>query len=185
MTEEEPMQIPSYVRSPRRHSGSDGRLAGRVAVTLLCATAIVLCSAAVAAAAEQLKIVLAPASLSLSAAESEGFTVTVSGTSGKRADMAVYYQLNARKSCAATPGQEATRKGDSELVPIPGTPSDPQLFPSNPVNFRGAFNWHGELKVFSGEAGPGTYLLCGYLAPGDSSGKPLLKTSAKFTLTAG
>jgi hypothetical protein len=99
--------------------------------------------------------------------------------------MAVYYQLKAQKSCAATGGQEATRKGDSQLVPIPGTPSDPQLFPRNPVNFRGAFNWHGELKVFSGEAGPGTYLLCGYLAPEDSSGKPLLKTSAKFTLTAG
>ncbi len=179
------MQIPSYVRSSHRHSGGDGRIAGRVAVVLLTATVIVLCSAAVAAAAEQLKIAVSPASLSLSAAESEGFTVTVSGTSSKHAEMAVYYQLNAQKSCAATGGQEMTRKGDSELEPIPGTPSDPQLFPANPVNFHGAFDWHGELKVFSGEAGPGTYLLCGYLAPKDSSGKPLLKTSAKFTLTAG
>lgn len=110
---------------------------------------------------------------------------TVSGTSSKRADMAVYYQLNARRSCAATGGQEATRKGDSQLVPIPGTPSDPQLFPANPVNFHGAFDWQGELKVFSGEAGPGTYLLCGYLMPKDSSGKPLLRTSARYTLSAG
>jgi hypothetical protein len=179
------MQMPIYVRSPRRHSSRDRRLVRRVAVSLLCATAIVLCSAVVATAAEQLKIAVTPASLSLSAAENEGFTVTVSGTSSKRAEMAVYYQLNARKSCAATTGQEMTRKGDSELEPIPGTPSDPQLFPRNPSNFRGAFDWHGELKVFSGEAGPGTYLLCGYLTPKDSSGKPLLKTSAKFTLSAG
>lgn len=178
------MQTPAYIRSSHSRVSRDRRAARRVAMTLLCSTVIVLCGAAVAAAAEQLKIVLTPASLSLSAAENEGFTVTVSGTSGKRADMAVYYQLD-RKSCAATGGQEATRKGDSQLVPIPGTPSDPQVFPRNPVNFRGAFDWHGELKVFSGEAGPGTYLLCGYLAPENSSGKPFLKTSAKFTLTAG
>jgi len=179
------MQIPTYMRSNRGHAGYDRRFVRRVAVTLLCVTAIVLCSAATASAAEQLKIVVAPASLSLSAAENEGFTVTVSGTSGKRAEMSVYYQLNAQKSCAATTAQEIARKGDSELEPIPGTPSDPQLFPRNPANFRGAFNWHGELKVFSGEAGPGTYLLCGYLTPKDSSGKPLLRTSAKFTLSAG
>lgn len=181
--EEEPMQIPSYMSCG--HVGRHGHLARRVAMTLLCALAIVLCSAAMAAAAEQLKIVVAPASLSLSAAENEGFTVTVSGTSSKRAEMSVYYQLNAQKSCAATTRQEIARKGDSELEPIPGTPSDPQVFPKNPANFRGAFNWHGELKVFSGEAGPGTYLLCGYLTPEGSSGKPLLKTSAKFTLSAG
>ena len=180
------MQISTYPRArptspPRDPQGS---LARRAALTLLAAIALVLCSASIAAAAEQLKIAVSPASLSLSAAENEGFTVTVSGTSSKRADMAVYYQLD-KKSCAATGGREATRKGDSQLVPIPGTPSDPQLFPANPVNFRGAFNWHGELKVFSGEAGPGTYLLCGYLARENTSGKPLLKTSAKYTLTAG
>lgn len=169
----------------RGRVGRERHPARRVAVTLLCATAVVLCNAAVAAAAEQIKIVVSPASLSLAAAENEGFTVTVSGTSSKHAEMAVFYQLNAQKSCAASGAKEMTRKGDSELEPIPGTPSDPQLFPANPVNFHGAFNWHGELKVFSGEAGPGTYLLCGYLAPKDSSGKPLLKTSAKFTLTAG
>jgi hypothetical protein len=156
-----------------------------VAVTLLVTTAIVLCATATALAAEQLKIAVSPASLSLAAAESEGFTVTVSGTSSKRADLAVFYQLNAQKSCAATGGQEMTRKGDSQFVPVPATPGHPQLFPANPSNFHGAFNWHGELKVFSGEAGPGTYLLCGYLAPKDSSGKPLLRTSAKFTLSAG
>ncbi|HTC61174.1 MAG TPA: hypothetical protein VK691_13820 [Solirubrobacteraceae bacterium] len=179
------MQISAYPRSPRKRPGRDRHRARRAAVTLLFATAIVLCSAAVAAATEQLKIVVAPASLSLTAAENEGFTVTVSGTSSKRAEMAVYYQLNAQKSCAATTAQEIARKGDSELEPIPGTPSDPQVFPKNPANFRGVFDWHGELKVFSGEAGPGTYLLCGYLTREDSSGKPLLKISAKFTLTAG
>ncbi len=177
------MQIPSYMS--RGHGGRGGRFVRRVSVTLLTATAIVLCGAAVAAAAEQLKIAVTPASLSLFAAENEGFTVTVSGTSSKRAEMSVYYQLNAQKSCAATTAQEIARKGDSELEPIPGTPTDPQLFPRNPANFRGAFNWHGELKVFSGEAGPGTYLLCGYLTPEDSSGKPLLRTSAKFTLRPG
>jgi hypothetical protein len=179
------MQIPTYLRSPRRRLGNDRRLACRAAMTLIMATAIVLCTVAMAMAAEQLKIAVNPASLSLAAAENEGFTVTVSGTSSKHVDMAVFYQLNAQKTCAATGGREMTRKGDSQLVPIPGTPSDPQLFPANPDNFHGAFNWHGELKVFSGEVGPGTYLLCGYLAPKDSSGRPLLKTSAKFTLTAG
>jgi hypothetical protein len=179
------MQIPAYMRSSHDRVSREKRLAHRVAVTLFCAAAIVLCIAGVAAAAEQLKIVVSPASLSPAAAENEGFTVTVSGTSSKHADMAVYYQLNALKSCASTAGKEMTRKGDSQLVPIPGTPSDPQVFPANPDNFHGAFDWHGEVKVFAGEAGPGTYLLCGYLAPKDSSGKPLLKTSAKFTLTAG
>ncbi len=164
---------------------TDLRFARRVSAILLIAMTVVLCVAAVASAAEQMKIAVSPASLSLSAAENEGFAVTVSGTSSKHADMAVFYQLNAQNACAATGGKEMTRKGDSQFVPIPGTPSDPQLFPANPDNFHGAFNWHGELKVFSGEAGPGTYLLCGYLAPKDSSGKPLLKTSAKFTLTAG
>ena len=38
--------------------------------------------------------------------------------------------------------------------------------------------------MFSGTAGPGTYLVCGYLASKDSSGKAFVKTSAKFTLTA-
>jgi hypothetical protein len=179
------MQIPTYMRSSRGHAGSDGRSVRRVAVTLLCAATVVLSSAAVAAAAEQMKIVVTPASLSLTAAENEGFTVTVSGTSSKHADMTVYYQLRAQRSCAATAGKEMTRKGDSQFVPIPGTPSDPQVFPANPDNFHGAFDWHGEVKVFSGEAGPGTYLLCGYLGSKDSSGKPLLKTSAKFTLSAG
>jgi hypothetical protein len=179
------MQIPAYMRSSHGRVGRDRRLARRLAMTLSCAAAIVLCSAAVASAAEQLKIVVSPASLSLTAAENEGFAVTVSGTSGKHASMSVYYQLNAQKSCASTAGKEMTRKGDSQFVPIPGTPSDPQLYPANPDNFHGAFDWHGEVKVFSGEAGTGTYLLCGYLAPTDSSGKPLLKTSAKFTLTAG
>ncbi len=174
----------TYMGLSRGHVGRDGRFA-RVAGTLLAATAIVLCNAAVSTAAEQLKIAVTPVSLGLSAAENEGFTVTVSGTSSKRAEMSVYYQLNAQKSCATTTAREIARKGDSELEPIPGTPSDPQLFPRNPANFRGAFNWHGELKVFSGEAGPGTYLLCGYLTPEDSSGKPLLRTSAKFTLSAG
>jgi hypothetical protein len=183
--EEQSMQIQTHVRSRRRRPDGNRYIARRLAVTLLTTTAIVLCTAAMAAAAEQLKIAIAPASLSLAAAENEGFTVTVSGTSSKRADLAVYYQLNAQKSCAATAGKEMTRKGDSQFVPIPGTPSDPQLFPANPSNFHGAFDWHGELKVFSGEAGAGTYLLCGYLAPKDSSGKPLLKTSAEFTLSAG
>jgi hypothetical protein len=177
------MQIPSHVRSRCGRSDGARRVTQRVAVTLLTATAIVLCTAAIAAAAERLKIAVSPASLSVAAAESEGFTVTVSGTSSKHADLAVFYQLNAQKSCAATGGQEMTRKGDSQLEPIPATAADPQRFPTNPGNFHGAFDWRGELKVFSGEAGPGTYLLCGYLAPKDSSGKPLLKTSAKFTLT--
>lgn len=179
------MQIRTYVWARRGRPDGDRRLARCLAVTLLTAAAIVLCSAAVAAAAEQLKIAVSPASLGLAAAESEGFTVTVSGTSSKHASLSVFYQLNAQKSCAATGGQEMTRKGDSQFEPVPGTPSDPQRFPANPSNFHGAFDWHGELKVFSGEAGVGTYLLCGYLAPKDSSGKPLLKTSARFTLSAG
>jgi hypothetical protein len=148
------------------------------------ATAIVLGAVATAPAAERMKVTVTPASLSLSAAENEGFAVTVSGTSTNRASMAVFYQLNSQHSCARTGGKEMTRKGDSELEPIPGTSTAPQLFPANPVNFHGAFDWHGELKIFGGEAGPGTYLLCGYLGPKDSSGKPFLTTFAKFTLTA-
>jgi hypothetical protein len=138
---------------------------------LLLATALVLlCTAASASAAEQLKLVVTPPTQSLASAESEGFTVNVSGSSGRHAAMTVFYQQ--------------VRKGVSQFEPIPATPSDPQRFPANPSNFHGAFDWHGTINVFSGEAGAGTYLVCGYLAPKDSSGKPFLKTSAKFTLTA-
>jgi|HubBroStandDraft_2_1064218.scaffolds.fasta_scaffold01886_2 hypothetical protein len=76
------------------------------------------------------------------------------------------------------------RKGVSQFEPIPATATEPQHFPANPVDFRGSFDWHGTITVFSGTAGPGTYLVCGYLGPKDSSGKTFLKTSAKFTLTA-
>jgi hypothetical protein len=152
--------------------------------SLILAMALLLFGTAGAQASEQLKIAVTPASLTLTAAESEGFAVTVSGSSSKHADMAVFYQLNAQKSCAPTAGKEMTRKGDSQFEPVPATPSHPQHFPSNPSNFHGSFNWYGELKVFSGQAPAGTYLMCGYLAREDSSGKPLLKASAKFTLTS-
>lgn len=161
-----------------------GRRSGRVARTLLATTIVLLCTAASASAAEQLKLLVSPLSLSLASAESEGFTVTVSGSSSKHAALTVFYQLGTHKQCAATGGAEMVRKGVSQFEPIPGTPSDPQHFPANPSNFHGAFDWHGTITVFSGTAGPGTYLVCGYLAPKNSSGKPFLKTSAKFTLSA-
>jgi hypothetical protein len=152
---------------------------------LLLATALVLlCTAASASAAEQLKLAVTPTTLSLASAESEGFMVTVSGSASKHAAMTVFYQLGTQAPCAATGGKEQVRKGVSQFEPIPATPSDPQRFPANPSNFHGAFDWHGTINVFSGEAGAGTYLVCGYLAPKDSSGKPFVKTSAKFTLTA-
>jgi len=151
---------------------------------LLATVLVLLCTAASASAAEQLKLAVSPLTLSLANAESEGFTVNVSGSSSKHAALTVFYQLGTHSACAATGGKEMVRKGVSQFEPIPATPSDPQHFPANPSNLHGSFDWHGTITVFSGTAGPGTYLVCGYLAPKDSSGKPYVKTSAKFTLSA-
>ncbi|MGD0453934.1 MAG: hypothetical protein ABSB69_10090 [Solirubrobacteraceae bacterium] len=171
-------------RRSARHRAHRRRHAARLTGTLMLTAAVLLSAAASASAAEQLKLVVSPLALSLASAESEGFTVNVSGSSSKHAALTVFYQLGTHAQCAATGGKEMVRKGVSQLQPIPATPSAPQRFPANPSNFHGSFDWHGTITVFKGTAGPGSYLVCGYLAPKDSSGKPFLGASAKFTLTA-
>jgi hypothetical protein len=142
--------------------------------------------AAGSAASEVLTLSVSPSSLGLAkAAVPPAFTVNVSGHASKAVDVAIYYQLVKVPSCASTAGAEMTRKGASQLQPVPATPGHPQHFPANPVNFKGSFDWHGEVVVFTGTAPRGTYKACGYMlaAGAPSSSKPLAIAAASFTLT--
>ncbi len=173
--------------TPRRACCAQrGRLA-RYAISaalLLAAGAVPLASGA--SASEALKLAVSPSSLSLvQAAEPPAFTVNVSGHSSKAVDVAIYYQLVKLRSCASTAAAEMTRKGASQLQPVPATPGHPQHFPANPADFKGSFDWHGEIVVFTGTAAAGSYKACGYmLAAGTpSSSKPLVIVAASFKLT--
>jgi hypothetical protein len=138
------------------------------------------------AASEALRLSVTPSSLSLAkAAVPPAFTVNVSGHSSKPVDLAVYYQLVKLPSCASTAGAEMTRKGASQLQPVPPTPGHPQHFPANPANFKGTFDWHGEVVVFPGTAPRGAYKACGYMlaAGAPSSSKPLAIAAASFTVS--
>jgi hypothetical protein len=139
-----------------------------------------------AAASEVLKLVVSPSSLSLAkVAIPPAFTVNVSGHSTKAVDVAIYYRLVRLPSCASTAGAEMTRKGSSQLQPVPATPGHPQHFPGNPVNFKGSFDWHGEIVVFTGTAPRGKYKVCGYMlaAKAPSSSKPLALAAANFKVS--
>ena len=68
---------------------------------------------------------------------------------------------------------------------FPATPGHPQHFPGNPVNFKGSFDWHGEIVVFTGTAPRGKYKVCGYMlaAKAPSSRKPLALAAANFKVS--
>jgi len=167
------------------HDAQVPRLTRSAAAAAVCLAALAASPAAGgAASAEHVKIVVSPSSLSRSAAANPGFAVTVSGDSSVHAFQALNYQLVRSMPCAASAGAEMTRKGASQLEPVPATPGHPQRFPSNPANFIGPFDWHGVVVVFSGTAGPGSYRVCGYLgaAAATSLAKPISTASAVFTV---
>ncbi len=172
---------------PRRACPERRRRLARYAISaslLLAAGGAPLASGAAASVA--LKLVVSPSSLSLAqAALPPAFTVNVSGHSSKAVDVAIYYQLVKLRSCASTAAGEMTRKGASQLQPVPATPGHPQHFPANPVNFKGSFDWHGEIVVFGGTAPAGSYKACGYMlaAGAPSSSKPLVIAAASFKVT--
>jgi len=154
------------------------------AAALLTLGAVPLASGATAS--EVLELAIQPSSLSLAkAAIPPAFTVNVSGHATKAVDVAIYYQLVKLPSCASTAGAEMTRKGSTQLQPVPATPGHPQHFPANPVNFRGSFDWHGEIVVFPGTAPRGSYRACAYMlvAGAPSSSKPLAIAAASFKVT--
>jgi len=165
----------------RRFAARPLRLAACALSAAILVTLGALPLASGAAASEVLKLVVSPSSLSLAkAATPPAFTVNVSGRASKAVDVAIYSQLVELLSCASTAGVEMTRKGASQLQPVPATPGHPQRFPANPVNFKGSFDWHGEVVVSTGTAPRGTYPVCGYMlaAGAPSSSKPLALAAA-------
>jgi hypothetical protein len=129
-------------------------------------------------------VTVRPHMLSLGAASSTGFTVTVAGRVKSPSSLSVYWQSVPDELCAKRAGNEMTRPGASQLLPVPATPSAPQIYPANPNRFTSSYHWHG-VVVVAPSAASGRYRVCAYLgkAGASSLAPPAATATATFVVS--